>query len=91
MGNAGLEHVLTRLKTMLVEVWDECPGGEPIDHEASLLSLGVDSLTLMILLDRIENEFCTEWDPDNPPTAFSSLLTLAESVTTGQPDGAARK
>ncbi|MBT2399845.1 acyl carrier protein [Streptomyces sp. ISL-100] len=91
MRSAKLEHALARLETILVEVWDEYPGGGPVDHDASLLSLGVDSLTLVMLLDRLESEFHAEWDPDRPPSAFSSLRSLAESVTSEQPDGAARK
>ncbi|MFF4037020.1 acyl carrier protein [Streptomyces sp. NPDC001816] len=91
MGNAELEHVITRLEAILVEVWDEHPGGEPIDRDASFLNLGVDSLTLVHLLDRIESDFHPEWDPDNPPSAFSSLLSLAGSMTTHKPDGTARK
>ncbi|WP_406274789.1 phosphopantetheine-binding protein [Streptomyces sp. NBC_00191] len=90
MRNAELEHALTRLEAILVEVWDE-HSGRPIDRDASLLSIGVDSLTLVILLDRVESEFRAEWDPDKPPSAFSSLRSLAESVTTEQPDGAARR
>ncbi|MEU9165459.1 phosphopantetheine-binding protein [Streptomyces sp. NPDC048424] len=81
MASTELEHVLTRLESLLVEVWDELPDGTPVPHDVSLLDLGVDSLTLTILLDRLENEFRVEWDADRPPSAFSSLLSLAESVT----------
>jgi acyl carrier protein len=91
MGNAELEHVITRLEAILVEVWGDHPGDEPIDRAASFLNLGVDSLTLVHLLDRIESEFRPEWDPDNPPSAFSSLLSLAGSMTAQKPDGAIRK
>lgn len=91
MGSAELEHVITRLEEILVEVWDEHPGGKPIDRDASFLSLGVDSLTLVNLLDRIEREFRPEWDMDNPPSAFSSLHSLAVAMTTELPDGAAQK
>jgi clorobiocin biosynthesis protein CloN1 len=90
MRSVELEHALTRLEVILGEVWDEHLGG-PIDCDASLLSVGVDSLTLVILLDRVENEFRTEWDPDKPPSAFSSLRSLAESVTAKQSDDAARE
>ncbi|WP_179166673.1 acyl carrier protein [Streptomyces sp. CB03238] len=81
-------HVLARLESLLREVWDEPPAGEPVDRDASLFSLGVDSLTLVILLDRIESEFRVAWDPDNPPGAFSSLCSLAELVAAGSPDTA---
>ncbi|MFF2046096.1 acyl carrier protein [Kitasatospora sp. NPDC058170] len=90
MGNAGSENVLARLEEILAEVWDDHAEGEPIDRGASLLELGVDSLTLMILLDRMEGEFHVAWDPEHPPSAFSSLLSLAGSVTAEQSDGAAR-
>ncbi|MEU7603919.1 phosphopantetheine-binding protein [Streptomyces sp. NPDC040724] len=85
MASTELEHVLTRLEALLAEVWDDLPDGTPVPRDASLLSLGVDSLTLTILLDRLENEFRVAWDADRPPSAFSSLLSLAESVT-GRPE-----
>ncbi|OKK04766.1 hypothetical protein AMK26_15865 [Streptomyces sp. CB03234] len=90
MENAEAVHVLARLETLLREVWDEYPAGEPVDRDASLLSLGVDSLTLVILLDRVEREFRVAWDPGNPPGAFSSLRSLAELVAAGSPDTAGK-
>jgi clorobiocin biosynthesis protein CloN1 len=89
-GNTELDHVVSRLEAILAEVWDEHAGGGPIAHDASFLSLGVDSLTLMHLLDRIDSEFRPEWDPENPPSAFSSLLSLAASMAWEQPGGAVR-
>ncbi|MFD5327769.1 acyl carrier protein [Streptomyces sp. NPDC127092] len=79
--DAAREHALIHLEAILREVWDEHPGDAAIDRTRSFLDLGVDSLTLMILLDRVESEFQVDWDPERPPTARSSLLFLAESVT----------
>lgn len=75
--SAELEHVLARLQSILKDVWDEHPVGVSMDGDASLLSLGVDSLTLVILLDRVERELHIEWDPDDPPSAYSSLHSIA--------------
>lgn len=72
-----LEHVIARLQSILKEVWDEHPVDAPVDRNASLLSLGVDSLTLVTLLDRVEADLQVEWDPDDPPGAYSSLHTIA--------------
>jgi clorobiocin biosynthesis protein CloN1 len=86
--SAELEHVLARLQSILKEVWDEHPAEGPVDTDASLLSLGVDSLTLVTLLDRVEGEFRVEWDPDNPPGAYSSLHSIASSAVHGDSDSA---
>jgi len=70
-------HALTRLDTLLEEVWDEYPADARVDHDATLLDLGVDSLTLVTWLDRVENEFYMEWDPADPPNGYSSLRSIA--------------
>jgi clorobiocin biosynthesis protein CloN1 len=76
-GSAEVEHVLARIWSILAEVWDEHPVEVPVDSEASLLSLGIDSLMLVTLLDRIQREFAFDWDPDDPPGAHSSLHSIA--------------
>jgi hypothetical protein len=71
---------LARLESILAEVWDEHPAGGPVDCEASLMSLGVDSVTLVTLLDRAAGELGFGWDPDNPPGAHSSLRSIVNSL-----------
>ncbi|MQY04648.1 flavin reductase [Actinomadura macrotermitis] len=90
---AELEHVLDRLRSLLKEVWDEHPADLPVDGDATLLSLGVDSLTLVSLLDRVEAEFHTAWDPDDPPDAYSSLrsIAIAASPAASGPAGSGRR
>ncbi|MGA8117479.1 MAG: acyl carrier protein [Actinocatenispora sp.] len=81
------ERVLARLESMLTEVWDQRPTGVPVDSDASLLSLGVDSLTLVLLLDKVEAEFRVDWDTSAPPGAFSSLRSIANFVAERNSDG----
>ncbi|WP_242886353.1 flavin reductase [Actinomadura litoris] len=85
---AELDHVLDRLRALLREVWDEHPADLPVDGDATLLSLGVDSLTLVSLLDRVEAEFHTAWDPDDPPGAYSSLRSIAVAASPAAPPAA---
>jgi clorobiocin biosynthesis protein CloN1 len=75
------DEVLAHLQSMLKEVWDEYPAGTPVDSDASLLSLGVDSLTLVILFDRVEREFALPPDLDDLPGAHSSLRAIASVVS----------
>ncbi|MBO3741370.1 phosphopantetheine-binding protein [Actinoplanes flavus] len=83
--DAAHDMVLTRLRALLIEVWDEHPAEESLDSDASLLNLGVDSLTLLSLLDRIEAEFHPHWDADDPPSAYSSLRSLARAAAPTEP------
>lgn len=72
------KHALARISAVLREVWDEHPADGPVDVDAPFLRVGLDSLTLVILLDRVEREFGVRWDPDDPPGPFSTLRSLAE-------------
>lgn len=71
---------VARLESILVEIWDEHPAAGPVDREASLVSLGVDSVTLVTLLNRAESELGFRWDMDNPPGAHSSLRSIASCL-----------
>ncbi|MEV7230042.1 acyl carrier protein [Polymorphospora sp. NPDC051019] len=82
-----LEKAVTRLQSMLRDVWDECPPDLEAASGVSLLDLGVDSLTLVTLLDRVEREFHVTWDADDPPGADSSLRTLARLAVGAGPHG----
>ncbi|CAM3838110.1 cytochrome P450 [Nocardiopsis rhodophaea] len=75
------DQVLDRLESILREVWDDHPADGQVDREASFLRLGVDSITLVTLLDKVEAEFRVTWDHDSPPGPHSSLRSVADLVT----------
>jgi acyl carrier protein len=80
-----IRHVLDRLCELLDEVWDERPAGREIDADAPLTGFGVDSLTLVLLLDRVAQEFGVDWERAAGAGAAGSLRSLAELIarTTG--------
>ncbi|WP_305787998.1 serine hydrolase [Symbioplanes lichenis] len=73
-------HVFARLDSLLREVWEQHPADGPIPGDASFLDLGVDSLTLVLLLDKVGAEFRIDWDTEASPGATSSLRSLADLV-----------
>lgn len=89
--NADLEHVLTRIESMLKDAWawDERPADLPVDFDASLLSLGIDSLTLAILLDKVGKEFQIDWEVETSPCAVGSLRSIAALVVRRSSDSSA--
>ncbi|MFL6117943.1 MAG: phosphopantetheine-binding protein [Catenulispora sp.] len=74
--------VLARLETLLDEVWDTRPADRsaPVDHDLPLPSLGIDSLTLILLLDRVGSEFGIDWEHEPEAAAVGSLRSLADLV-----------
>jgi acyl carrier protein len=68
---------LIRIEAILREIWDELDDEKPIDPDAPLLQLGVDSILLVTLLSRAETELGVEWDPSTPPSEFESLRSIA--------------
>ncbi|WP_329173245.1 phosphopantetheine-binding protein [Streptomyces sp. NBC_01477] len=72
--------VLARLDSLLREVWDDLPAGAPVDRDASFRSLGVDSLTLVLLLDKVGAEFDIDWETEASPGAASSLRSILDLV-----------
>jgi clorobiocin biosynthesis protein CloN1 len=81
--DASRQQILTRLESLLKEVCDDCQTGPAVDADAPLSSLGVDSLTLMLLLDRAAKEFDVEWGSDTPAEAVGSLAAIADFVARG--------
>jgi clorobiocin biosynthesis protein CloN1 len=78
-GRTEIEHVLTRLETLLDDVWDQRPAGAATSVTAPLVSLGVDSLTLALLLEKVGKEFDVDWTETRPGEAIS-LRSLADIV-----------
>jgi len=72
--------ILDRLCALLEELWDERPAGRLIDADAPLTGLGVDSLTLVLLLDRIAQEFGVDWEQAAAAGVGGSLHSLAELI-----------
>jgi acyl carrier protein len=83
VGLESTEQILDRLESILREVWDDLPADGQVDREAPLLGLGVDSITLVTLLDKVEAEFSATWDQNSPPGTHSSLRSIAELLTVG--------
>ncbi|MFI9566655.1 phosphopantetheine-binding protein [Streptomyces rishiriensis] len=79
-GRTELEHVLTRLEMLLNDVWDQRPAGVAMSATAPLVSLGVDSLTLALLLDNVGREFHIDWTADTRLGGAISLRSLADLV-----------
>lgn len=79
-GRTDLEHVLTRLEMLLNDVWDHRPAGVATSATAPLVSLGVDSLTLALLLDKVGREFHINWTADTSPDGAISLRSIADLV-----------
>ncbi|MDQ0585645.1 phosphopantetheine-binding protein [Streptomyces rishiriensis] len=87
--NADSAYVLARLDSLLREVWDQLPADVPVQSDASFLSLGVDSLTLVLLLDKVGSEFHIDWETETSPGAASSLRSLSDLVVRRNSDNAA--
>jgi clorobiocin biosynthesis protein CloN1 len=77
-GRTELEHVLTRLEMLLNDVWDQRPAGAATSATAPLVSLGVDSLTLALLLEKVGREFHIDWTADTRPGEAISLRSIAD-------------
>jgi len=89
IGRTEFEHVLARLETLLNEVWDQRPAGAAMSATAPLVSLGVDSLTLALLLEKVGKEFEIDWTTDTSPGEVISLRSLADLVVRRNVGGAA--
>src|SRR4051794_14119347 len=61
-GRAELEYVLARLEMLLNDVWDERPADAAMSVTTPLVSLGVDSLTLALLFEKVGREFHIDWN-----------------------------
>jgi hypothetical protein len=72
--------LLARLSALLDEVWDERPAGHVIDADVPLTGQGVDSLTLVLLLDRTADEFGVDWEQAAGVSVTGSLRSLAELI-----------
>ncbi|MFG2126912.1 phosphopantetheine-binding protein [Streptomyces sp. NPDC048751] len=88
-GHTELEHVLTRLETLLNNIWDQRPAGVAVSATAPLVSLGVDSLTLALLLDNVGREFHIDWTAGNRLGGAISLRSIADLVLRRDSGGAA--
>lgn len=66
-----------RIESILREIWAEI-GDKPIDPDVPLLQLGVDSILLVTLLGRAEEELDLEWDPGTSPSEFETLRSIAD-------------
>lgn len=88
-GRTELEHVLTRLEMLLNDVWDQRPAGAATSATAPLASLGVDSLTLALLLEKVGREFHIDWTVDTRPGGAISLRSIADLVLRRDGGGAA--
>ncbi|GAA1403717.1 hypothetical protein GCM10009639_48900 [Kitasatospora putterlickiae] len=78
--NTDPAQVIARLDAILREIWDPPLADVPVRSDASFLSLGVDSLTLVLLLDRVASEFHIDWDAETSPGAASSLRSISDLV-----------
>lgn len=88
IGRTEFATVLTRLEMLLDELWDQRPAGGAIPATATLVSLGVDSLTLALLLEKAGKEFEIDWTTDTGPGEAISLRYLAELVVRRNAGGA---
>ncbi|MFF4018727.1 phosphopantetheine-binding protein [Streptomyces sp. NPDC001843] len=79
-GHTEPEHVLTRLETLLNNVWDQRPAGVAVSATAPLASLGVDSLTLALLLENVGREFHIDWTAGTRLGGAISLRSIADLV-----------
>jgi clorobiocin biosynthesis protein CloN1 len=79
-GHTDFEQVITRLEKLLNDVWDQRPAGATTSAPASLMSLGVDSLTLALLLEKVGREFHLDWTADALPEGAISLRSIADLV-----------
>lgn len=73
--------VLARIELILKKVCADCPADSALDRDAPLPSLGIDSITLVFLLDAVAAEFHITWDSRTPAGSVSSLHALADFVT----------
>ncbi|QHA03141.1 hypothetical protein GQF42_07500 [Streptomyces broussonetiae] len=87
--NTDPEHVLARLDAMLREVRGPLLADVPVQSDASFISLGVDSLTLVLLLDKVASEFHIDWDTETSPGAASSLRSISDLVVRRHSDNTA--
>jgi clorobiocin biosynthesis protein CloN1 len=79
-GRTEFEQVITRLQILLNDVWDQRPAGATMSATAPLVSLGVDSLTLALLLEKVGKEFHIDWTGDTHPGGAISLRSIADLV-----------
>jgi clorobiocin biosynthesis protein CloN1 len=79
-GRAELEYVLARLEMLLNDVWDERPADAAMSVTTPLVSLGVDSLTLALLFEKVGREFHIDWNAETSSGAASSLMSIADLV-----------
>jgi acyl carrier protein len=79
--DADRQQIITRLVAMVREVRDEALADLVIDADAPLSDLGIDSLGLVLLLDRVAREFDVEWGPDTAAQSVGSLRAIADFVT----------
>jgi len=87
-GRTEFEQVLTRLETLLDEIWDQRTSDAVISATAPLVSLGVDSLTLALLLEKAGREFEIDWTTGTPPGEAISLRLLADLAVRRNAGGA---
>lgn len=86
--STDVEYVLGRLETILKEVWDERPADLVVDFDASFPDLGIDSLTLVLVLDKAGTEFHIDWDAESSSHTAGSLRSVAELVVRRNSGGA---
>ena len=79
-GSTEFEQVLTRLESLLNDVWDQRPAGATTSVTVPLMNLGVDSLTLALLLDKVGREFHIDWTTDSHTNGAISLSSIADLV-----------
>jgi clorobiocin biosynthesis protein CloN1 len=87
-GRTEFEQVITRLEMLLDDVWDQRPAGAATSATAPLVNLGVDSLTLALLLEKVGREFHIDWTADTHPDGEISLRSIADLVLRRDGSGA---
>lgn len=87
-GRTESEQIITRLEMLLNDVWDQRPAGVATSVTAPLMNLGVDSLTLALLLDKVGREFHIDWTGDAHPDGAISLRSIADLVLRRDGSGA---
>jgi clorobiocin biosynthesis protein CloN1 len=87
-GRTEFEQVITRLEMLLDDVWDQRPAGAATSATAALVNLGVDSLTLALLLEKVGREFHIDWTADTHPDGEISLRSIADLVLRRDGSGA---
>jgi acyl carrier protein len=72
--------VVARLIRMAGEIRPGRAGSRPIEPDAPLLSAGFDSIMVITLLRRVEQEFGVGWSGQVPAASFRSLASIADVV-----------